>query len=118
MPTLKHDFGLTPLNEPLLKVLGIREGKTMEWQPIESADHLRVTPVERWRRNPEVLLVMGKTIVIGYWDHDLYAKKPRPMWVAVGPWGRTWCRDNQPKFWMPLPTPPDDLLQINEEGTK
>jgi hypothetical protein len=41
---------------------------------------------------------------IAHYDDERYANKPRPHFSPRGNvFGRAWARDNQPKYWMPIP---------------
>lgn len=77
----------------------------MEWQPIETAPKderillYRPTAGFTWTR-----------VVIGRFDSDRYAKRPRPYWqhdlehLA----GKAEGRAVNPTHWMPLPAPPSE----------
>ena len=69
------------------------------WQPISTA------PTDGTR----VLLCKGQGIwrvVVGRYDDDSYATRPRPFWRYEGR-KVTLCRLNPPTHWMPLPEPTD-----------
>jgi hypothetical protein len=38
------------------------------------------------------------------WDHDEYAKKPRPFWTALD-LTVSMSRTHQPEWWLPMPPP-------------
>ena len=81
----------------------LRSGRWLgAWSPIEEAN---TTP--RKIGDPTLrLLLLCKSgrIEIGWYDHDSYAKKPRPFWRLEGRWGRVMnMRSDQPTHWMPLP---------------
>lgn len=77
----------------------------MQWQPIETAPKderillYRPTAGFPWAR-----------VVIGRFDSDRYAKRPRPYWPHELEWvtGKTEGRAANPTHWMPLPGPPSD----------
>jgi hypothetical protein len=69
------------------------------WQPIETGP-----------KNRKILLVIMDRVVIGEWDDDHFARKPRPYWESTTGRliGKMWSRANQPTHWMPLPTVPKE----------
>lgn len=71
----------------------------MNWQPIETApkDGTRI-----------LLFVGGSMIVVGQWDSDRNAAKPKPYWDndLRYVFGKTHARSVPITHWMPLPKPP------------
>lgn len=75
----------------------------MEWQPIEIAPKdqrillYRPTTVSNWAK-----------IVIGQYEDDEYAVRPKPFWShdLESLTGKKEARANHPTHWMPLPEPP------------
>lgn len=84
-------------SEPLLS-----GGLFGEWYPIGTAPTAPrgiLDPTPRF-----LLLCKSRRIEIGWYDHDSYARKPRPFWHLDGRWGRVLdMRGDQPTHWMPLP---------------
>lgn len=76
---------------------------TMTWTPIATA------PKERWGKygeRTEFLAVRegSKKVVIGWWEDDRYAKKPRPYWAGTDMGkGMAYMRQTPFEKWMPLP---------------
>jgi hypothetical protein len=60
-------------------------------------------------RGPRVMLHIPATKyragkwTFGNWDHDKYAKRPRPYWSLEFFYSITDSRANQPDMWMPIP---------------
>ncbi len=69
-----------------------------EWRSMESAP----------KDGSEFLFLLERdAIVVGHWDPDKYARKPRPYWTNQRDFFRTSrARENQPIAWQPLPAPP------------
>ena len=72
------------------------------WQPIETAPKDGAT-VLVW--SP----MFGGRVFFGSWDENRYAKKPRPYWSFNDErvWGTNRVRQEQPTYWMPLPSAPE-----------
>lgn len=71
--------------------------KTINWLPIETA------PKDR-----DVLLYLGSgQCSVGKFDHDGFARRPRPYWSTERGWlfGKLWQRENQPTHWAELTRP-------------
>lgn len=67
-----------------------------DWMDIESAP----------RNGSEMLLAWPKgRVTIGRFDRQEYHKKPQPFFTGHF-MGKIWERENQPRFWMPIPPPP------------
>lgn len=90
-----------------LAAIELRRG---EWQPIATAPKGDPKSLDG---APRVLVFVpdakgGSRVDIGHFDHDQYARKPRPFWDYT--WGRyvgkTHTREHQPSHWMPLPEVP------------
>ncbi len=71
----------------------------MEWLPIESAT-----------KNGSYILLSygGERPVVGRWNDDRYARKPKPYWATDTSrlTGTRFLRKNDQIAWMPLPNPP------------
>lgn len=85
--------------------------KVQQWQPIETAPK-----DNRILLGWVVGIFTGINCVIGRWNNDSYAKKPRPYWThdlerLTTVYG---TRSNQPTHWMPLPEPPEAIREEQE----
>jgi hypothetical protein len=80
-----------------------------QWRPISEAEPFKEPLDEATGRHQELLLWMGGSFQLGSWDDNRFAGDPKPYWVAYSPLGKTWCRNNQPTHFMPLPSPPSQL---------
>ncbi|MCR4334334.1 MAG: hypothetical protein NUV47_01215 [Patescibacteria group bacterium] len=72
-----------------------------QWMPIKTAPtHKRILLLY-----PKPIFT-GIDVIIGEWEFDHYAKKPRPYWShdLERLTGKCATRSNQPTHWMPLPT--------------
>jgi hypothetical protein len=71
-----------------------------DWKPIETAPkdgtHILLYPT-RWT---------GISADVGVFDHDKYAKRPRPYWRRRGSNSVTDDRGLAPTHWQHLPPPP------------
>ena len=72
------------------------------WSPIETAPTAQRSVLEPTPRF--LLLCKSGKVEIGRYDHDRYARKPRPFWHLEGRLGRVLdMRGDEPTHWMPLP---------------
>ena len=67
-----------------------------DWQDIATAP----------KDGTRVLLSRPDGIVIGFWNSERFAQKPKPFWARDIFFSKTLERNNQPSHWMPLPEPP------------
>ena len=104
-----HRDGIVKLYEGLLSAApqppegaGVVDG----WQPIETAP----------KDGSNILLLRGGRCVVGYWDTDKYAKRPKPYWShdCERIFGTREAKSNPPSHWMPLPAAP--TLAGKEKG--
>lgn len=101
-----HDFETYALEKTEKAISCIdRLEQRMTWQPIETA------PKDGTR-----ILLAGpegpfKQPVVGRWDEDKYAAKPKPYWNndRAGIFGIREIRTNQPTHWMPIHQMPKDV---------
>lgn len=73
------------------------------WLPIDTAPKS-----EDWTKPHKIRLWMGGLEVLGKWDDDAFANRPRPFWRADAH-DVTWNRNNQPTHWQPLSPPPRSI---------
>lgn len=75
---------------------------SMYWRPIATATHVKegYHMVLLWVPGPLDMV----SAVVGRWDDDRFAKRPRPFWR----YGTSIldARRDQPTHWMPMPTTP------------
>lgn len=74
------------------------------------------TPISEAPKNKRVLLYRPTAldwskIVVGKFDDDKYARRPRPYWTHDQEMleGKNRTRSNQPTHFMELPEPPDSF---------
>lgn len=76
------------------------------WLPIDSA------PQDGTR----ILVPMRGRVTIARWNDQKYHKKPNPFWECVDPFGILSDRENQPVFWMHLPSLPNAVITDPHRG--
>lgn len=77
---------------------------------LDAADAVAWRPIETALKDGENVLLWDegyKKITIGYWNDDRYAAKPKPYWSYSGFHDVARARSNPPKWWQPLPAPPE-----------
>lgn len=91
-----------------------------EWQPIETAEHLKKRhddPEGRWCGESLLLWVKGK-FYIGHWDPETFHRRPRPHWDYACHRGKHYVRENQPTHWLlPPPLPSDEEAPRADTGS-
>lgn len=71
---------------------------THQWQDISTAP----------RDGTRILCVTRGRVGIRYWNYQRFHANPRPFWDDDNPrWGISYCRQNPPTHWLPLPAPPE-----------